>query len=148
MAEVSITRRIESDNHAIGISSLYRYTVASVPFYIKLPICCSTDNLMYHNLLSIWLLVVDPHFLSKVFPFLQCGWKLIIHFFISQKKFLKFWFDRLSWIKAIAWCYHSKYSLVFMVNDSWTSRQGLLGEFHYLIKSAFLSSLDQFLKVA
>ncbi|KAK7844443.1 putative disease resistance protein rga4 [Quercus suber] len=52
LAKGNITRRIESDNHAVGISSLYRYAVASVPFYIKLPICCSTDNLMYHNLSS------------------------------------------------------------------------------------------------
>ncbi|KAK7858219.1 hypothetical protein CFP56_013861 [Quercus suber] len=52
LAKGNITRRIESDNHAVGISSLYRYTIASVPFYIKLPICCSTNYIMYHNLLS------------------------------------------------------------------------------------------------
>ena len=52
LAKGNITRRIESDNHVVGISSLYRYTVASVPFYIKLPICYSTNYLMYHNLLS------------------------------------------------------------------------------------------------
>ncbi|KAK7827290.1 hypothetical protein CFP56_031217 [Quercus suber] len=36
----NITRKIKSDNHAVGISSLYKYFVASIPFYIKLPICC------------------------------------------------------------------------------------------------------------
>ena len=73
---------------------------------------------------------MDPHFLSKVFPFLQCGRKLIIHFFISQTLVRSVIMDE-------------SYSLVLpLVNDSRTSQQGLLGEFHYLIKTTFLSSLD------
>ena len=87
----------------------------------------------------LWILISSQKF------FLFCN---VVENLLFTFLFLKFWSNRLSWIKAIAWCYHSKYSLIFMVNDSWTSQQGLLGEFHYLIKSVFLSSLDQFLKVA
>ncbi|KAK7854143.1 tip41-like protein [Quercus suber] len=50
----NITWRIESDNHALGISSLYRYFVALIPLYIyKLPVFCYGYRFaIYHNLLS------------------------------------------------------------------------------------------------
>nr|POF23287.1 hypothetical protein CFP56_27958 [Quercus suber] len=34
LAKGNIARRIESDNHAIGISSLYKYTIASIPYWL------------------------------------------------------------------------------------------------------------------
>ena len=54
LAQGNITWGIESGNHAVGITSLYRHSLCfNSFFYVSLRFSVmSTDNTMYHNLLS------------------------------------------------------------------------------------------------
>ena len=60
-------------------------------------------------------LAKDPHSLSKLFSFFAISQKTYYFTHLFTFLFPKLLTDRVSWMKAIAWCYYSKYSLLLMI---------------------------------